>query len=173
MKQLKIVPFGKIPREILEEISEELRYSFKILSDILEPRELPKEFYNALRDQHLAEPILNFLLKKFKGNILAITDQDLYAEGLNFIFGQAQLNGRVAIISICRLDPKFYKEQNDNLLVKRAVKEAVHEVGHALFGLTHCNNSKCVMSFSNTIFDVDKKSKELCKNCKMKTGLFD
>lgn len=168
MKQLRIVPFGKIPKEVLEELSEELRYPFKTLSDILEPRELPKELYNALRDQCLAEPILGFLLKKFKGNVLAITNCDLYAEGLNFIFGQAQLNGRVAMISIHRLSPEFYKQQDKKLLVKRAVKEAVHEVGHALFGLKHCNNPKCVMSFSNTIFDVDRKSKEICKKCKLK-----
>lgn len=173
MKQLRIIPFGKIPKEVLEEISEELRYPFKILSDILEPRELPKEFYNALRDRCLAEPILDFLLKTFKGNALAVTDKDLYAEGLNFIFGQAQLNGRFAIISICRLNPKIYQQPNGNLLIKRAVKEAIHEVGHALFGLTHCTNPKCVMSFSNTILDVDRKSKELCKKCEEKTGMFD
>jgi archaemetzincin len=173
MKNLRIIPFGRIPKEVLEEISKELRYPFKILSDILEPRELPKEFYNTLRNQYLAEPILDFLLKNFKGNVLAVTDYDLYAEGLNFIFGQAQLNGRVAIISIYRLDPKFYKQEDKNLLIKRAVKEAVHEIGHALFGLMHCDNPKCVMSFSNTIFDVDRKSKELCKKCKEKAGIFD
>ena len=49
----------------------------------------------------------------------------------------------------------------------------LHEVGHALFALRHCNNPKCVMSFSNTIFDVDRKSKEVCKNCKTRAGLFD
>jgi len=171
--QLKIVSFGKIPEEILSEINEELRYSLKIIPDILKTRELPKEFYNALRDQCLAEPILNFLSSKFKGNVFAITDQDLYAEGLNFIFGQARLKGNVAIVSIHRLDPKFFGQKDENLLIKRAVKETIHEIGHALFGLSHCDNSKCVMSFSNTIFDVDKKSKELCKKCKLKVFGFE
>lgn len=174
MINLKIIPFGEVPEEILKTVSEELRYSFKVLCDISEPLGLPKEYYNPFRHQYLASKVLDFLSDRFKGKILAITDEDLYAEDLNFVFGQAELPGRVAIISIARLNPTFYRQlENKNLLLQRAVKEAVHEVGHSLFALRHCNNSKCVMSFSNTIFDVDRKSKEVCKNCKMKAGLFD
>jgi len=36
--------------------------------------------------------------------------------------------------------------------MQRVIKEAVHELGHA-FGLTHCENSKCVMHFSNSLQD--------------------
>jgi archaemetzincin len=168
MIQLRVIPFGSIPKEVLNEISRELRNSFKIISDILEKKELPKESYNPLRHQYLSEPILNFLAKKFKSKVLAITNEDLYAEGLNFIFGQARLKENIAIISIHRLDPRFFKKEDGDLLVKRVVKEVVHELGHSLFGLGHCDNPKCVMSFSNTIFDVDKKSKKLCKKCKSK-----
>jgi archaemetzincin len=34
--------------------------------------------------------------------------------------------------------------------------EAVHELGHA-FGLTHCEKSRCVMHFSNSLQDTDFK----------------
>jgi len=91
----------------------------------------------------------------------------LYAEDLNFIFGQAQSPGDIAVISIHRLDPLFYRQPpNKKLLIERAMKEVIHEIGHT-FGLKHCQNSSCVMSFSNTIFDVDKKTKDLCEVCKL------
>ena len=172
MKTLKIMPFGEISQELLDAISEELRYTFNILCDILGPAGLPKEYYNQFRHQFVADRVLDFLSERFKGNILAVTDEDLYSERLSFIFGQAELPGRVAIVSIHRLDLKFYKQKGDkNLLKERTVKEAVHEVGHALFGLTHCPNHRCVMCFSNTIVDVDRKDKNLCDVCKARVGL--
>jgi len=168
MESLKIIPFGNISREAINAIAEELQFSFKILSDIDEPAGLPKEFFNVFRHQFLADKILNYLSSRFRGKVLAITDEDIYSGDLNFIFGQAELPGDVAIVSIHRLDPSFYKKTPDkNLLIERAVKEAVHEIGH-MFGLKHCDNPDCVMSFSNTIFDVDRKSKHLCDKCKNK-----
>lgn len=163
------MPFGDIPDYILNAISEELKGSLNLMTEISEARGLPKEFYNPIRHQYIAEKVLDFISQKFKGNILVVSSEDLYSEGLNFIFGQAELPGRVCIISIHRLNPKFYREpENKSLFIERAVKEAKHEVCHALFGLRHCDSPNCVMSFSNTIFDVDKKSKELCKKCKGK-----
>ncbi|RLI96279.1 MAG: hypothetical protein DRP00_05515 [Candidatus Aenigmatarchaeota archaeon] len=167
MVTLRIMPFGEVPKYVLDAISEELRSSLNLMTEISEPKGLPKEFYNPFRHQYLAEKILDFIAQKFKGNILAITSEDLYAEGLNFVFGEAELPGRVCIVSIHRLNPKFYRQpENKSLLIERAVKEAKHEVCHALFGLRHCDDPNCVMSFSNTIFDVDRKSKELCSKCK-------
>ena len=33
------------------------------------------------------------------------------------------------------------------------------------FGLTHCEAKSCVMYFSHSISDTDKKILKLCKNC--------
>lgn len=56
-----------------------------------------------------------------------------------------------------------YHIQNDSLFYQRIIMEAVHELGHA-FGLNHCNNSVCVMDFSNSIKDTDINS--FCDMCK-------
>jgi archaemetzincin len=97
---------------------------------------------------------------------LGVTDEDLYAENLNFVFGQAYSPGKTAVISTLRLNPTFYKQKpNENLFIERVVKEAAHEVGHT-FGLKHCPIMTCVMSFSNSVGDVDRKTKYLCEGCR-------
>jgi len=95
--------------------------------------------------------------------VLGILDVDLYTEGLNFIFGQADLSGRLALISIIRLRQEFYGlKPDEEIFRKRVIKEAVHELGHTL-GLRHCHDSYCVMHFSNSLRDTDIKSENFCR----------
>lgn len=179
MVKLKILPLGNIPEDVIEAVREELLTIRAIGSESL-PMSLPAETYNPIRHQHLSEKVLEFLINKFEERVLGITDKDLYSGNLSYIFGQAQLKGNAAVVSIHRLNPDFYsikaesneeedkrkiEERSKALLKERAVKEALHEVGHML-GLRHCDKPSCVMSFSNTITDVDRKGKELCGSCR-------
>ncbi|MFQ6039016.1 MAG: archemetzincin, partial [Candidatus Aminicenantales bacterium] len=64
-----------------------------------------------------------------------------------------------------RLRQEFYRLPEDRtLFLARCVKEAVHELGHA-FGLRHCPNPRCVMHFSNSLLDTDKKTASFCQRC--------
>lgn len=168
MENLRILPIGEISEGILKFVASTLAETYGLKTEIASKITIPKEFYNPSRGQYLAEKILNFIKRKFRGNVFAVCNADIYAEGLNFIFGQAELGGMVAMISIHRLNPEFYGLTfNKKIFFERIEKEAIHEVGHML-GLTHCKDEGCVMSFSNSIFEVDGKSKELCKGCKNK-----
>lgn len=101
-----------------------------------------------------------------KERILGVCDVDLFVPGFNFIFGEAQFMGPRALISLYRLYPQFWGEPpNDMIFLERAVKEATHEIGHT-FGLRHCSDRKCVMHFSNSIWDTDIKSSLFCSTCK-------
>ncbi len=98
--------------------------------------------------------------------ILGVTGVDLTAAGLNFVFGLADPRSRVAVISLARLYPEFYGQPRDPSLFKaRAVKEAVHELGH-LLGLGHCPDPACVMAFSNSLADTDRKGPGFCRRCR-------
>lgn len=102
--------------------------------------------------------------------ILGVTGVDLTAPGLNFVFGLADPGGRAAVISLARLYPEFYGQPRDPRLFKaRAVTEAVHELGH-LMGLDHCPNPACVMAFSNSLADTDRKGPGFCEACREKLG---
>jgi archaemetzincin len=97
--------------------------------------------------------------------ILGIIDHDLYLPQLNFVFGIA--SERASVISITRLRQEFYGlVQNRTLFYQRVVTEAVHELGHT-YGLAHCRNSDCVMFFSNTLADTDRKGPNFCPKCKV------
>jgi archaemetzincin len=68
---------------------------------------------------------------------------------------------------LARLREEFYDQRpNKDILEERTVKEVVHEMGHYI-GLEHCMNSVCVMSFSSSVADIDKKLKDFCDNCKL------
>src|SRR5271165_3435339 len=65
------------------------------------------------------------------GKLLGVTERDLFVPVLTFVFGQAQLGGRAAVISLARLRQEFYGlEPNREVFAERAVKEALRETGH-------------------------------------------
>lgn len=106
------------------------------------------------------------LTKEINGKVLILVDFDLFIPIFTFIFGEAQLNGKHSIISLCRLHEEFYTgKTNEDLLIERTIKEILHELGHN-FGLLHCTNWDCVMHSSTSIEEVDIKGKDYCNKCK-------
>lgn len=127
-----------------------------------------KDAYNKARRQYHSSMLLlkvgEFTKTERAERVLAIVDVDLYVPRLNFVFGEAQCPGRLAVISTYRLKPEFYGEVNGLLRGSRVKKEATHELGHTL-GVGHCVNPVCVMYFSNSIADTDRKGESFCQSC--------
>jgi archaemetzincin len=137
------------------------------------PIDLPVAFDPA-RKQYSSSLILQQLIASAPGDackILGITDVDLFIPILTYVFGEAQLDGIGAVVSLHRLKNQFYGMPEDNeLMVERLLKEAVHELGHT-FGLFHCAWFGCALNASTYVEDIDQKSCELCPDCRDAIGL--
>ncbi|MFQ6135980.1 MAG: archaemetzincin family Zn-dependent metalloprotease [Candidatus Hydrothermarchaeales archaeon] len=134
--------------------------------------EIPKEAFDETRGQYDSRYFLDKIsedIGRASDKMVGITDADLYTQHLNFVFGQAILGGNACVVSLHRLDPEFYGQKNSGLFVERAIKEVVHELGHC-FGLRHCTKKDCVMVFSNSILEVDHKTRCFCDDCEKIVG---
>lgn len=165
-----LLPIGDIAEWVLDALEKELGKKFSSKVERLEAIKVPAETFNRTRSQYSSSQILNRLrgsaTLERQDKMLGITDVDLYTEGLNFVFGEAELGGQLAVISLTRLHQSFYSlPENRAIFLERAKKEAIHELGH-VFGLTHCPDSECVMHFSNSLLDTDRKSASFCSRCR-------
>ena len=124
--------------------------------------------YDPERRQFASIPVLAMLLQQCPpeaSKLLAMTERDLFIPVLTFVFGQAQLGGRVGVVSFARLRQEFYGLPPDReTFLERANKEALHEMGH-LFGLVHCAERKCAMSLATTVRQIDMKDDAFCAAC--------
>jgi archaemetzincin len=97
--------------------------------------------------------------------LLAVTERDLFIPVLTFVFGHAQLGGRIAVVSLARLRQEFYGLAPDReVFLRRAFKEALHETGHT-FGLVHCADAACAMSLATNVRQIDRKQAAFCASC--------
>ncbi len=120
------------------------------------------------REQYYSTAILQHLdrLSDPGARILGVATGDLFVPVLTFVFGEAQLEGNCAAVSLARLREEFYGlPARDELLRERLVKAAIHELGHT-FRLRHCSDWQCVMSSSHSVERLDVKGPEFCAACR-------
>jgi len=153
--------------EAIAAMSETLTHTFGVPT---RPLMLPDiEFaHDAARAQYASISVLEMLARLCPDDawkLLAVTTRDLFIPVLTFVFGQAQLGGRVGVVSMARLKQEFYGLPPDpDVFLERAAKEALHETGH-LFGLTHCSDQSCAMSLSTGVRQIDLKQAKFCPPC--------
>jgi len=170
--RIGILRIGQVDLDVLKRICENLNMAFpKAKCHIIpETLTLPQEAFDKARRQYRSDMILGMVAgyaekAKNLNRVLGVVDADIYVTGLNFVFGEAECSGKAALISLWRLKPEFYgAPSNFELFIERGTKEAVHELGHT-FGLSHCKNPYCVMYFSNSIFETDRKKGVFCNMC--------
>jgi archaemetzincin len=163
-----VISLGSLPPAMLGFLEEGLRRELGAAVRRGENLPLPASCSEG-RGQCQGEPFLAALAAVQEPGtefILGVTGVDLTVPGLNFVFGLADPRSRCAVISLARLYPEFYGRPRDPRLFKeRALKEAVHELGH-LLGLGHCPDPACIMFFSNSLSDTDRKGPGFCPRCR-------
>jgi archaemetzincin len=168
VSDLCLVPIGDVPPNVLEWIENAAAEWFPLRLRRLAALPIPEGAYDAKRQQYQSVEIMKMLARsapRDASRVLGVTEVDLAIPMLSFLFGQAQFDGRVAVLSVCRLHQEFYGlPAQEKLLRERTVKETLHELGHT-FGLVHCSDSSCAMSLATHIELVDSKSEKYCARC--------
>ncbi|HEY3355082.1 MAG TPA: archaemetzincin family Zn-dependent metalloprotease [Polyangia bacterium] len=153
--------------QLLGDVRLHVEEVFELPARVTVPAARPMDAYDPVRRQDLSTATLRWIVDHTPHDavkVLGITDHDLFISVLTYVFGQAQVGGRAAVVSTARLHQDLGGLTADERLFRaRLRKECVHELGHT-FGLTHCETRTCVMSRSNTIADVDAKG-GLCRDC--------
>jgi archaemetzincin len=166
--KITLKPLGDVAKEIMAELKNRMDGIFNCPVEIKAGFSNLDHAYDQERKQYLSSKLiasLNSSGRERDEKVVGITEVDLYAPGLNFVFGEANVASEIAIISLCRLRQEYYGlSPEKNLFLERATKEIVHELGHT-FGLGHCPNTRCVMHFSNSLADTDLKGMGFCDKC--------
>ncbi len=165
---LALVPFYCGSRKAyLGPLANELEATFGLPVERQAPRFDPETAYDTSRGQYNSRLLLAQLFRDHPDprKVLGVTDSDLFIPVLTFVFGEAQLNGRIALVSSHRLAPERYGLPPDSALLQaRLEKEAIHELGHT-FGLVHCSDGSCVMASSPEVTGIDLKNSGFCFSC--------
>ena len=167
MKPVRLLPVGDVGEPLLVAVRLGVIREYGVAC-----RDVRRSFdasfaFHAERGQHHSTLILE-KLAQIDGDdiVVGVTGHDLFVPILTFVFGEAQMHGRCAVISYHRLRQSFYGlPEDERLTTERLVKTAIHEIGHTL-GLTHCDDYDCVMAASHSVEWLDVKGSALCVNCR-------
>jgi archaemetzincin len=164
--EIVVVAVGEIHASLLAHLCAALTETFERPCRVGEVLPVPEHAFDPRRAQYSAEALLQQLHRGQAEHVLGVVDLDLYVPELNFVFGLADWREKRAVIALPRLRQRFYGARDDEaLFLARAVKEAVHELGHT-YGLEHCRDRRCVMTFSNSLADTDYKGPGVCPRCR-------
>ena len=165
--EVVIHAFGDIDEALLQSVKQAIEQRLHLRVVTGESMEVPAGSYSSQRRQCISTTFLNELsrLPSSEAIRLGIANVDFFVPELCFVFGEASRERRLAVVSIARLDPRFYGEPADfGKLTQRTATEVLHELGH-VFGLDHCERVDCVMWFSNNLAQTDRKGLEFCERC--------
>lgn len=161
LKRIKVTTTQGIDRELAEKIIKEIDETLS--EGAPSPLLITAEMSNAYCPdrRYTVEDLIDNISPLFSDSyFLLLTELDIYYADFDYVFGFTDLLKGISVVSLARLRMGAIEEK----IVERAVKTAIHEIGH-LSGLRHCKNRACVMSLSFGLIDTDRKDKRFCDRC--------
>jgi archaemetzincin len=163
-----LTKMGQMPPTVLRVIAANIQTLLETPVEMLPEMAIPEVAFQRQRSQYDAGLVLKYLAGfsfPKHSRILAVTDVDLCTPILTFVFGQAELGVRLAIISDFRL--KHTEDGNmaaEGVYYERLAKIALHEIAHT-FSLYHCETPKCLMRYSPGLRHLDELDILFCERC--------
>jgi predicted Zn-dependent protease len=109
---------------------------------------------------------LELLRSGDKEKVLGIMEEDIYNARHHVLVHDVDKVAGTGLLSMFHLKQQFYGLPDDEKLIyQRLVKEATRVVG-SLFRIPLCRNAKCVMYYSNEMYDIDNKGEKMCDICR-------
>jgi len=170
IQTITILSIGEVDPFLLEYIGKCIKLTFNLNIEIVASQAILTEIPEpAFGGKFNSTSILKSLCESKPGHshkLLAVTEIDLYSPIFACFFGEAQLGGSCALVSLHRLRQEYYNLEPDQIIfLSRCEKEVIHEISHT-YGLVHCIDKNCIMYPSNNIIDTDVKSNSFCSNCR-------
>jgi archaemetzincin len=162
---LDLIPMGKVDMTAVSVVAANIQAILGLNTRILPVQPEPEHAYLARRGQYDGGKIINELAAASDGSRfrLAVVSVDIFTPILTFVFGESQLGGKAAVVSLFRTKTKS-RDKSYN----RAAKIAIHEIGH-LLGIVHCRTPDCIMGFSNNLEKLDTLPMRFCEACEFET----
>ena len=164
-----ISPIGDITPDLLVPIADEINRIYGYPTEVLSLLDDIDFAFQSGRNQYHSTPVLEQLALSAPADaikVLALVEVDLFIPILTHVYGEAQLGGKACIVSTIRLNEGRSYQNTQEPFQSRIVKEAIHELGHT-FNLRHCREHTCLMHYCRDESDVDRKSDQLCRYCKV------
>jgi archaemetzincin len=169
LQKIIISPINNIDICNYQHLGQEIYRTFGFQAETISLLQDVNFAYDLTRDQYHSTVILELLANTSPPQaikVVAITNVDLFIPILTHVYGEAQLAGKACIVSTFRLQEGLSIANIEKEFEYRIVKEVLHELGHT-FNLRHCNDKTCIMHYCRSIKDVDRKSDQLCRYCKI------
>lgn len=173
LQRITLVAYGSFDSLFLRRISEAVGRESGLPVVFREAFYDLSEFYNPERKQYDGNRLLRLVDDQYGSDLsktIGLFSVDIFIPILTYLFGQAYLSGRTAVVSVFRLSNERYgMEKDEDLLFQRTLKEVLHELGHTL-GLIHCHVPDCVMRQVSYVEDIDQKNHSFCRSCKLQVA---
>ena len=163
-----LVPLGKVPQEIPDFAAGYIDTYLHRRPEILPAMDTPRYAFDHIRFQYNALTVIETLKSEFAGEyekVLGLVEVDLFVPIFTHVFGEAELGGECALVSLYRL-----RKATDGTSVpwpvfsERLAKVALHEMGH-LYNLLHCTDENCLMRFASGLEEMDAVPLVFCEYC--------
>lgn len=158
---LDLIPLGNLDPLAASIMGAHIQAVLGLDTRIRAVRAKPDYAYMPVRNQFDASKIIKSLAAETDGAPLklGVLQSDLSIPILTYVYGESQLGGKAAVVSLHRLF-----DIDRQVVYLRAAKIGVHEVGH-LLGLEHCWQAGCLMRFSKQLEQLDRLALGFCDSC--------
>jgi archaemetzincin len=158
---LDLILLGHVNETAVSIVAANLQVTMGLDTDIRPVLAKPDYAYVPGRNQFDAAKIIKTLCSITDGAPLklGLIESDLCSPILSFVYGESQLGGKAALVSLHRLSA-----DDAEVTYQRIAKISLHEVGH-LLGIRHCWKTTCLMKHSSDLEPLDSLSMYFCSAC--------